>query len=64
MGSAGPDAAISIDESPGPNDAFSSTSWTSGYALRLMLTGDIELPAQRILLADVLKVPHHGRVLW
>ena len=58
-------------EDPGPNNdsiVMAVTIRTSGGVFRLLLTGDIETPVQRILLADrgqelradVLKVPHHG----
>ena len=58
-------------EDPGPNNdsiVMAVTIRTSGGIFRLLLTGDIETPVQRILLADrgqelradVLKVPHHG----
>jgi competence protein ComEC len=58
-------------EDPGPNNdsiVMALTIRTASGAFRLLLTGDIETPVQRILLADrapflradVLKVPHHG----
>ena len=58
-------------EDPGPNNdsiVMAVTVRAASGALRLLLTGDIETPVQRILLADrepflradVLKVPHHG----
>jgi competence protein ComEC len=58
-------------EDPGPNNdsiVMAVTLRTPGGPFRLLLTGDIETPVQRILLADrapelradVLKVPHHG----
>ena len=58
-------------EDPGPNNdsiVMAVTIRTPGGPFRLLLTGDIETPVQRILLADrgpelradVLKVPHHG----
>jgi competence protein ComEC len=58
-------------ENPGPNNdsiVMAVTIAGSGGPLRILLTGDIETPVQRILLgdrreylrADVLKVPHHG----
>jgi competence protein ComEC len=57
-----------LDESSGspPNDA-SIVMMVRVHGVRLLLTGDIEPPAQQALLAsgvdlhaDVLKVPHHG----
>jgi beta-lactamase superfamily II metal-dependent hydrolase len=58
-------------EDPGPNNdsiVMAVTIRAPGGPFRLLLTGDIETPVQRILLADrgselradVLKVPHHG----
>lgn len=58
-------------EDPGPNNdsiVMAVTVHAASGAFRLLLTGDIETPVQRILLADrepflradVLKVPHHG----
>lgn len=58
-------------EDPGPNNdsiVMAVTIQAGSGPFRLLLTGDIETPVQRILLADrgpflradVLKVPHHG----
>jgi competence protein ComEC len=55
-----------IDEESIPNNA-SVVLLVHSHGLTLLLTGDVERPAQRALLArarlpqvDVLKVPHHG----
>jgi competence protein ComEC len=55
-----------IDEDSVPNNA-SLVLLVRSHGLRLLLTGDVEPPAQRALLArqrlprvDVLKVAHHG----
>jgi competence protein ComEC len=55
-----------IDEDSVPNNA-SLVLLVHSHGLRLLLTGDVEPPAQQALLArqrlprvDVLKVPHHG----
>ena len=55
-----------IDEESVPNNA-SLVLLVRSHGLRLLLTGDVEPPAQQALLArvrlpgvDVLKVAHHG----
>jgi competence protein ComEC len=55
-----------IDEDSVPNNA-SLVLLVRSHGLRLLLTGDVEPPAQRAIMArarlpevDVLKVPHHG----
>ena len=55
-----------LDEDSVPNNA-SLVLLVHSHGLRLLLTGDVEPPAQQALLArqrlppvDVLKVPHHG----